>query len=191
MTRRSRFLLTSILLSLFVITVVWPRQLAAQLASPSTTSPAETAPELKPLSLPDLYWQFLLYLNFLDTRAAALQAQGKDGAWLRNDLQTRLHFSDADFAPIRSSSQRLDSELNALSQQATALAKEDPAWSASQLEALNAQRKADVDNEIYNLSQELSPQNKATLEAFLVSFFAPKTIAYTPPASAGSKAVKP
>ena len=147
-----------------------------------TQAKPNAAAQPRPISLPHLYWHFLIQQSNLDAAAAQLQAKDKDGNALRNDLQTRLGFSDADYAPIRASSQRLASELAPLSQQLKDLQRSPS--NAAQAQALIAQRETYIANEIYNLSIELSPQNKAALESFMTQFFAPKRITFhaAPPA---------
>lgn len=130
--------------------------------------------QLTPISLPHLYWHFLMHQSVLDAAAARLDAQGKSGRALHNDLQNRLGFSDADFAPIRTSSQRLASELNSINAQLKALPR--TAANVGQARALIAQRDAYIANEVHSLSQVLSPQNKAALEIFMTQFFAPKPL---------------
>jgi hypothetical protein len=130
--------------------------------------------QVKPVSLPHLYWHFLIHQSELDALAAKLNANGKNGQVLRNDLQTRLGFSDADFAPIRTASQQLAAELQPIEAQLKAL--QGPAWDPTRVRDLIAQREADIDNVVYDLSIELTPKNKAALENFMTSFFAPKNV---------------
>lgn len=140
--------------------------------------------QLTPVSLPHLYWHFLVYLNFLDTKADELTAQGKSSDWLRNDLQTRLGFSDADFAPIRVSSQRLAPQAATFNEQIKALKGQAPsAANQAQLLSLVAQREAAINAEIGVLRQELSPEKRAALEAFMTQFFAPKKLSVQIPAA--------
>lgn len=167
------------------------------LAASAQQTPRQTlrTSQLKPLPLPDLYRAFLLYQNFLDTRSAALISQEKNEIWLRNDLQNRLRFSDAEYAPIRTSSERLATEWKALDQQESAIRKSWSASSSRELRAIAAQRKSDVENEIYALGHELSSQNKTALENFMTDFFAPKAIpdlrASAQSAKAAQQGVKP
>ena len=156
---------------------------------PATTAQRMPNQQLQPISLSHLYWHFLIHQSFLDTMAARLQAEGKNGNAFRNDLQNRLGFSDADYAPIRTSSQRLASELKALNDQMKALGTSHS--DAVQMQTFIQQRDAYVNNEIYNLSIELSPQQKAALEKFMTSFFAPKQLTVTPFASGSHKEVRP
>ncbi len=152
----------------------------------STQTQANTPSQPKPVSLPHLYWHFLIHQNDLDNMAAKLQAKGRDGDALRSDLQIRLGFSNADYAPIRTSSQRLASELKPINDQLRSLA-HTPA-NASQVRKLIAERDMYIENEASILSVELSPQNKAALEKFMAQFFAPKQLTFNIPASAGQTA---
>jgi hypothetical protein len=120
--------------------------------------------------------------------AAQFQAKGRNGNPLRNDLQTRLGFSDSDYAPIRTSSQRLASELKPLDAQLKALPR--TAANVGQTQALIAERESYINNEVYNLSLELSPQNKTALENFMAQFFAPKQLTFKSPAVGESPAGK-
>jgi hypothetical protein len=79
-------------------------------------------------SVPHLYWHFLMYQNHLDRAAAAHEKQGKNGKWLRNHFQQRLGFTDEQFAPVRTTAQRLAPELAAIKAQAVAIAKQDRVW---------------------------------------------------------------
>ena len=142
-----------------------------------TQSQPNASSQLKPVSLPHLYWHFLIHQSELDAFAAKLTAQGQDGQALRNDMQTRLSFSDADYAPIRTASQQLTSELQPIETQLKAL--QGSAWNPSEVQALISQRETDINNEVHNLSTELSAQNKAALESFMTSFFAPKPVTAT------------
>jgi hypothetical protein len=144
--------------------------------------------QLKPVSLQHLYWHFLIHQADLDAFAAKLQEKGDNGNALRNDLQNRLGFSDADYAPIRTSSQRLAAELKLLDEQLKALP-HSPAG-ASQAQGLIAQRESCIDNEVYNLSLELSPQNKTALEKFMAQFFAPRRVSVHVPQAAGKAVAK-
>jgi hypothetical protein len=144
-----------------------PAAAQTQQAQPSA------ALQLHPLSLPHTYWHFLIYVNVLDQNAAA---QGQSGEWLQNDLQTRLQFSDADFAPLRVSARRLASELATLNPLMNSLTSANPsATQMSEMSGLIAQRDAYISSEMASLAQALSPQKRAALEAFMTQFLAPKT----------------
>jgi hypothetical protein len=141
-------------------------------------------PRLQPLSLPHLYWHFLIYVKVLDRKADELAAQGNNADWLRNDLQTRLQFSDADFAPIRASSRHLSLALTPINQQLQALRPASPsAYRTSQMHALIAQRETYINNEMASLAQSLSPAKRRALEAFITQFFAPKNLTLQTPAA--------
>jgi hypothetical protein len=155
--------------------------------SPQTQQTSNVSPQ--PVSLAHLYWHFLVYQNYLDTKAAKQEAQGKDSSWLRNHLQARLGFSDADFAPIRTSSVRLTAEVKALDAQAAAI-KAAGTLSAShtQLKALTAQREADINAEIAFLKLTLSPGKIAALETFLKQYFSPKNMVIPSSSTTGQPA---
>jgi hypothetical protein len=159
-------------------------------AHPAIGQQAQSQPNApaqpKAVPLPHLYWHFLIHQNDLDNMAAQFQAKGRNGNPLRNDLQTRLGFSDSDYAPIRTSSQRLASELKPLDAQLKALPR--TAANVGQTQAVITQRETYINNEIYNLSLELSPQNKAALENFMAQFFAPKQLTFQSPAAAQNPA---
>src|SRR5216683_2133883 len=76
---------------------------------PNLPTPTITQP---PLSY--LYLSFLISQNHLDKAAATREAEGKDGAWLRNHFQDRLGFTGSQFSVIRSTGLRLESELKEL-----------------------------------------------------------------------------
>ena len=144
---------------------------------------------LQPVSLTHLYWHFLIYQNHLDSVAATMSSQGQDGSELGNDLQRRMGFSDADFAPIRASGVRLSSEIQALDAQAAAIRANGVSPSnTAQLQALTAQREADINAEITSLKQALSPDKITAFETFITQFFAPKPLTVQFPATSGQAA---
>lgn len=165
---RSKVRLIALLLA--IVPVVAPCQVQS---GRSQKPPAK----LRPVSLPHLYWHFLVFQNVLDSKAAELEAHGKDGRTLRNDLQMRMGFSDSDFAPVRASSVRLSSELKVLDAQAATVraAGRSPA-NAAKLKALAAQREAYINAEISALKRALPPERIAVFEAFITRFFAPKPV---------------
>lgn len=176
-------LLPKCLVLLLVVGVSLPLALGQQ-----TQSQPNASSELKPVSLPHLYWHFLIHQSELDAMAAKLDAQRLGGDAIRSDLQKQLGFSDADYAPIRASSQRLATELNPI--EAKLRSFEGPNWNPSQVTSLIAEREIYIDREINTLSTELSPQNKAALEKFMVQFFAPKNISAMIAAATNGKAVQ-
>ncbi len=183
---RSSHATTAIFLSISVLACTSSHQAISQSMQTPQQRKISASSQPRPLSLAHLYWHFLVYQNYLDTKAAALEAQGKDGGKIHDDLQTRLRFSDADFAPIRNSSGRLATEVKTLDAKATEIRSAGSfSWTRTELKALTAQREDDINTEIANLTQALSPQKKAALDAFLVDFFSPKKIEYQPPSSNG------
>jgi hypothetical protein len=181
----------SAVMTLCVVLVIAPCQ-AQQGGTPSASArqprPFQAgAPH--PVSLPHLYWHFLVYQHVLDTKAEQLKAQGRDGSWLRNDLQTRMGFSDADYASIRESSVRLSSELKALdAQSATIRASGVSPATAAKLKALVSQREAYIAAEVTFLRYSLPPARIAAFEAFISQFLAPKRMAVQITPSSGQAA---
>lgn len=146
----------------------------------------------QPVSLAHLYWHFLEYQNHLDTRAAAISAEGKNGSGMRHILQRNLGFSDANFASIRASSVRLTAKVKALDRRAAVIRAGDPSSSnLRQLKALTIERETDINVEISSLKQNLSPAKIAALEAFLTNFFSPNNAVSRPlsPATASASTV--
>lgn len=137
-----------------------------------------------PVSLPHLYWHLLMYQNHLDSAAAANEKQGKDGSWLRGHIQQKLEFTDAEFAPVRESAQRLEKTIAAIDAKAQAIVKADraqygkgllpagvqpPGW--SQLQDLNQERETAITDEISKLNDALGPVNAAKLQEYIQTNF--------------------
>lgn len=146
--------------------------------------PSGRQSQFKPVSLEHLYWHFLTLQSFLDTKAAEQESQGKDGSGLRSNLQRTLRWSDADYAPIRTSSVRLTAKVKDLDAQAVAIRKAGASSSSrDQLKALTAQREADINSEISFLRQTLPPDKIKTFEAFLNQLFSPSNASSRPPST--------
>jgi hypothetical protein len=136
--------------------------------------PPRAASQPKPLSLPHLYWHFLVYQNHLDTKATELDSQGKNGSLMRHYLQHRIGLTDSEFAPIRMSSARLSAEVKNLDAQALAVqATGMSSANVDQLRALTVQREASINAEVTFLRQALPPERIKILESFLVQFYSP------------------
>ena len=164
----------------------------AQLAPNST--PLVTPVQLKPVSLVHCYWHFLMYQNHLDLRAAEQTAQGKTGGLLSSHLQAKLGLSDADFAPIRSSSNRLAAEVNALNAKAAAIVAAKSPKAGAQLQALKAEREVDINAEVAYIRGALGPVKTGAFETFIVQMFSPKTAAVqltAPPPTPATTGVQP
>jgi hypothetical protein len=182
MVRKSQSISISTLLAVTLLSCTLLTAAAGQTAQSTQSS----RKQITPLSLPHLYWHFLVLQHYLDTKAAAQEAQGKDGSGLRKRLQTTLGWSDADYAPMRTSSVRLTQEVTSLDQQAlTIRAVSTSAASQDQLKALTAQRETDINAEISFLGQKLSPDKKKTFETFLTRFFSPANASPGPPNPVG------
>ena len=130
--------------------------------------------KIRPVSLEHLYWHFLVLQDFIDTKAAEQEAQGRDGNGLRHDLQKALGWPAADYAPIRTSSVRLAAKIKDLDKQAKEIAAGGKTLSSQdQLKALTVQRESAISAEITYLKQNLSAEQVSIFEIFLTRFFSP------------------
>jgi len=143
------------------------------------TSPAFAAAQ-QSISIEHQYLHLLRWQNHLDKVAAEREKQGKDGAWLRNALRNQLHFTDAQFAPIRESAQRLDASLQIIDAKAkpfldsyhqkhltTTASAADRASLHSQLEPIRSERKNAMTAEIATLNQNLGADAAGKLRHFI------------------------
>jgi hypothetical protein len=158
-----------------------------------TTQPKQSASlgQARPNVIPieHYYWHYLVHQNQLDQLAAAREAKGQDGRWLRSHLQTSLGFSDADYASVRISSKRLATELNALNAQAATIRATGPSSASfEQLKSLTAQREVQVNAEVFYLRQTLPPDKIAAFEAFMVQFLSHTTAGLPPSLATGKTA---
>jgi len=150
-------------------------------SAPPSTHSAESE---KAVSLPHLYWHFLIYQHHLDQLAVEHEKQGLDGNWLRSYLQTKLSMTDEQFQPIRESADHLDSAITALNAKAKAVVvavnatrSKDSASSSEarhylhKLKELTAQREAAINKEIDTLNSALSPEAAEKLQNYLKNTF--------------------
>lgn len=142
---------------------------------------AQAASHVKPIPLPLLYSLFLGYQNHLDRVASAREKQGKDGTWLSDHFQRKLGFTDEQFALVRSTGLRLDSELQKEDAKAAAIIKTTraafPHATMSQpqtlppvppeLIELQKERDQIIEKEVANLKKQLGPAASAELDSFL------------------------
>jgi hypothetical protein len=186
MSRKVKYASISMFLGFMLTMCAQFRPVMGQ-TTPTQQQPSRKPLQVRPVSLAHLYWHFLVYQNHLDTKAAATTVGGRDGTGMRNLLQKQLGCSDADFAPIRTSSARLTAEVQALDAQAATIRAAGPSsTSFDQLHALTVQREADINAEISYLKQNLSPGRINALEAFLTKFFSPNNAVPLPPSSVGA-----
>jgi len=170
MAGKTRYLSILTLLSVVPLLSASP----AQSQGISAAQPSVAAVPSQAASLAHLYWHFLMYQDHLDTKASERDSQGKEGKLMRKHLQGKLGFSDAEFAPIRTSSARLASKVKSLDAQAVQIRSGGPSsTSHGQLKALTAQRQAYIDAEVSYLKQTLAPDKIGVLEAFLARYFSP------------------
>jgi hypothetical protein len=141
-------------------------------------------PKMTRPPLSHVYLHFLLYQNHLDKVAATREEQGKDGSWLRDHFQQRLGFTGSQFAVVRSTGLRLESELKEIEGRAKAIAQADLAAHPRtpnnlsalpapnpQLRDLTKEREELIQREVAKLDEELGPEPAAKLQAFLESNF--------------------
>lgn len=143
------------------------------------------------LSLPQLYRHFLVYQNHLDTKAAELTAQGKDGSALHDALQKKSGLSDADYALVRTSSTRLATKLKDLDTQAATIRSSGSPLSSEQLEQLRVlmdHRATAINFEVDYLKQNLSPDKVKAFEAFLIKLYSHANVSATPPFASSNSA---
>jgi len=111
MTRAENYI---VLFFIAVTAMFRPAMGQPSLIQPHFARPMATPGPAKGVPLTHLYFHFLLLQNFLDTKAASLDALGQDGNFVRADLQKKIGFSDAEYAPIHESARRFAWELNPL-----------------------------------------------------------------------------
>jgi hypothetical protein len=169
--------------------------LASSLAWGQIANPVLSNGKKVRVPLPHLYWHFLMYQNHLDQVAAQRMASGKDGSWLSNHFEQKLGFTDAQFAVVRSTAQRLQVNLRAVDAQAKAIiaaghqgAPPYPGTShpwgpfPPELKALAEQHEGVIQTEVANLKAALGPGAAAQLETFLQNDFARNvTVQNVPP----------
>jgi hypothetical protein len=151
------------------------------------TANRTSGPQKGAVSLPHLYWHFLVHQNHLLKVAAARKQQGKDGKWLEKYYQRKLAFSDSDFDPINKAAVRLTSKLKGIDDQIKAIVEEEHArhprllTSPSELPPvrpelidLGKQREALLQREMDQLRTALGPEHAAKLDGLLKTDIAPK-----------------
>ena len=144
------------------------------------------------VSLPHLYWHFLMYQRHLDSTAAEREKQGKGGGWLRDHVAQRLDFTDSEFTPVRESSMRLEKALAEIDAKAMAIVTADHGPHSKlivsadvrtahleQLRQLNQERETAIVDEITRLNDALGPDDAAKLKDYVQKEFSPKVTANT------------
>ena len=167
-------------LCLILIAAVTCGSSPGQATASQPQSRSSSSTQRPPIPLPHLYRAFLLYQNFQDQQAAAREQQGKDGKWTRSHLQGMMGFTDAEFAPVRASSERLAAEYKALDAKAKSLRAIGSSTTIdAQLKQLSGQRTADLNAEVAFLKRSLPPDRITAFESFLTQFFSSKSAAHT------------
>jgi hypothetical protein len=195
---------------LALLTVSGPLLLSLAFAQqPAATPQQNQAQAPKTVPLPHLYWHFLMWQNHLDSAAAEHEKAGRDGAWLRTYVEKRLGFSDAEFAPVRESAQRLQATIAGLDSQAMVIVQKDRAMYAKgllaasdsppglpRLRELTQERETAISDEIAQLNAALGPVNSARLRSFIEKSFSTNVKAVPiqpvlhPPSQPGSASLR-
>ena len=185
MARKSQYTAISTLLGFMLVMCALSGPAVGQRTQVRRQPPSSKPSQIRPVPVEHLYWYFLLFQNHLDTRAAELDAQGKNGTVVRNHLQRSLGWSDADFTPIRASSVRLAAKAKDLHAQNHAiLAAGKSSSGPNQLRALASQRDATLNAEVSYLRSTLPPDKVGAFEAFLARLFSQPSA--TPPPASGN-----
>jgi hypothetical protein len=152
---------------------------------PLKSLPSNPKKTQAPLS--HVYVQFLLFQNHLDKAAIAHEKEGKDGSWLRDHFQEKLGFTNSEYAVVRATALRLESELKEIGNEAQVIvqANREARLSASnqptvytpdpRLQELTVQREELIQREVAKLNEELQPVAAAKLENFLKNDFLQNT----------------
>ena len=130
--------------------------------------------------LSHIYYHVALYQSHLDSEAAKLEKQSKDGSSLRAFLQQKLGFTDSEYAPIREYAQRVGPALQSIDNQIKPLletdkqlrssgwvAKTDPAPGRERIRALQQEREDALTAEMNRLDDDLGPENATRFKTFL------------------------
>ena len=179
-SKKQAFALVLGLASLATLAVCQETTLAQKTAAQSTT---RTKPG--PVPLPLLYRHFFAYQNHLDRAASTLDKQGKNGAGLRDHFQKKLEFTDEQFALVRDTALRLESELQKVDAKAKAIIDSTraafPHATMSQPETLppvppeltklQEERNALIEHETTSLKDQLGAEASAKLDSFLQKEF--------------------
>jgi hypothetical protein len=124
--------------------------------------------------------------NHLDKAAASREQQGKDGNWLRNHYQQKLGFNDSEYAVVRESAVRLQSDLKQIDDEVQAIVQAERAKRPRillspddlppvppRLLELRDEREAVIQRNVENLKGVLGPELVTKLDAFLENEIAP------------------
>jgi len=121
-----------------------------------------------PMSATDKYYRFLMAVNHGDRMAELNRKHGKNFEWLRHVAQNELGFTDEEFAPIRATAQRLETELGDIDARIRAINGSREAHPLpSELKALRQQHDAMLASEISDLQRALGPQAAGKLNSYV------------------------
>lgn len=131
--------------------------------------------QLKPVSKSHLYYHFLMFQKYLDSKALQMEEQGKDGSNVRNVLRRQLGFSEEIFAPLRQASVRMKEKDETIKRKIEQL-KNDGIADSVQIKSMRDEKQKAIDLEVENIHAEMPPDKIKELDVFLQKFFAPKIV---------------
>jgi hypothetical protein len=133
-----------------------------------------------------LYWHFLLYQLYLDRTVAAEQKAGMQRGEINKHYQTKLDFSDSQFAIVRDVATKLDSDLKNLDAEAKPIIDQfrkdyppgtkldSPPPVPARLVELQKQREAVISTAADALRSQLGVKPTAKMDDMLNKEFAPR-----------------
>jgi len=177
--RRPRAAISTVLLAMLCILLAIGAsgQILSQPHMQSPPPPPRTA----------LYRYFFALQSRLDQEADRRQKQGKDVGWLRNHLQQKLGFDDAEINLVRETGARVNSQMRDIDARVKAWVRADriqnPRTASSgtprplppEIKAFTEERDAVIEREVARLKESLSPEHAQKLENFVLTEFTKAT----------------
>lgn len=131
-----------------------------------------------------LYWHFLEYQLYLNKTATAIEQKGGNGTMLRTHYQTKMNFTNSQFALVLQAAGKLDTDLQQIDGQAKviidAFHKQYPPGKIAslppappQLAQLQQQRETIIANDVAALKSQLGTQATSAMNTMLAKEFAP------------------
>jgi hypothetical protein len=161
--RSSRILASACSILLIVVTCI-PQH--AQIVEDQSKPAAVQAILSNPIRMRQLFYVFMNYQHHLDTVADRQEQAGKDASGLRRTLQAHLKFSDKDYEPLRDSSGRVAIGVQSLAEEVKS--------SHRAITGFASARDNLLDSEMLLVDHQLSSENLAAFQRFLVMTFSPK-----------------
>jgi hypothetical protein len=149
------------------------------------TNPKTQLPLVKPAQPPprtELYWYFFRLQSRIDREANLREKNGKDGAGLRNHFRQKLQFTETEFASMRETGLRIDSQIKVVDAKVKdfikAYRQQNPLPAASdavarpippEIKAFTKECDSIIENEVARLKEFLNPEHAAKLENFVTT----------------------